>query len=68
MVAELSKALSQIPVERMPWVPGSNPRSGFDIDRSEVAIQIGGCRVTCVAYNIALQPNPDSRPRSEPTL
>ena len=29
VVAEWSKALSQIQVERMPWVPGLNTRSGL---------------------------------------
>ena len=29
VVAELSKALSQIQTERMPKVPGSNPRLGL---------------------------------------
>ena len=38
MVAEWSKLLSQIQVERMPWVPGSNPAWEYDIVRSELEI------------------------------
>ena len=36
MVAERSKALSQIQVERMPKVPGLNPARDYNIDRSEL--------------------------------
>ena len=39
MVAEQSKVLSQIQVERMPEIPGLNP--DYDIDHSELEITCG---------------------------
>ena len=57
MVAEWSKALSQIQVEKMPKVPGSNPRPDIDRSETEMSCRSSNSRApggSCAAYNIEL--------------